>query len=207
MDQLEIQDQFSPRPNLRDNDPMSIDDTPTDAELAQAITDEAEKGIEKIIVRSQTVGLLTWFIAGWPAAILAGFGEGLNQLINRRIYQRLSQLRDSMNARLNEVDSSKVNRNWFLSDEFQAMLFEAARQVTATADRKKILMLGNALVNSGITDFNDETRKELFLQMIRDLTPQHIAMLRRLLPRMIIASRHNTYGVRVAPLSLNRRMS
>lgn len=49
------------------------------------------------------------------------------------------------------------------------MLFEAARQVTATADRKKIKMLGNALANGGIWDFHDEDRKELFLQIIRDL--------------------------------------
>jgi hypothetical protein len=93
--------------------------------------------------------------------------------------QRLGELREAVGTRLNEVDRSKVNKEWFLSEEFQTMLFEAARQVTATADRKKIKMLGNALANSGIRDFQDEDRKELFLQIIRDLTPQHIAMLRR----------------------------
>jgi hypothetical protein len=68
-----------------------------------------------------------------------------------------------MNARLDEVDKSKVDKEWFLSEEFQTMLFEAARQVTATADRKKIALLGYALANGGITDFSTEDRKELFL--------------------------------------------
>jgi hypothetical protein len=36
-------------------------------------------------------------------------------------------------------------------------------------------MLGNTLANGGVTDFSKENRKELFLHLIRDLTPQHIA--------------------------------
>lgn len=159
---------------------------PPDAELEQSIADEAQKGTDKIIIRSQIVGLMTWFLAPSPvgimAAISAGVGEALNQLVTRRTYQRLSDLREAMNTRLNEVDRAKVDKEWFLSEEYQTMLFEAARQVTATADRKKIAMLGNALANGGITDFSGETRKELFLQLIRDLTPQHITMLRILLP-------------------------
>ncbi|SRR5260370_72291 len=156
-----------------------------DSELAQDIADEAEKGTDKIIVRAQIVGFLAWFLApsvGIVAGISTGVGEALNQLVNRRIYQRIRELRDAMYARLSEVDRSKVDKDWFLSEEFQTMLFEAARQVTVTADRQKVVMLGNALANGGISDFSNETRKELFLQLIRDLTPQHVSMLRRLLP-------------------------
>jgi hypothetical protein len=40
----------------------------------------------------------------------------------------------------------------------------------------KIAMLGNALANGGVTDFSEEHRKELFLRLIRELTPHHIAM-------------------------------
>lgn len=161
------------------------EDDPTNSELAQDIAHEAEKGTDKIIVRAQIVGLLAWFLApsaGVLGGIGAGVSEGLNQLVNRRIYRRIKELRDAMYARLSEIDRSKVDKDWFLSEEFQTMLFEAARQVTATADRQKIVMLGNALANGGISDFSNEKRKELFLQLIRDLTPQHIAMLRLLLP-------------------------
>lgn len=161
---------------------MAIDDELAKSESAKDIAQEAEKSAQAIITHAQVLGLIYWFLPPWAAPIAAGLGEGLNQLSNRRIYKRLNEMREAMHSRLEEVESSKVDKEWFVSEEFQTMLFEAARQVTATADQKKIGMLGNALANGGITDFRNESRKELFLQLIRDLTPQHITVLRRLLP-------------------------
>ena len=159
---------------------MAIDDEVEKSD-AEAIVKEAEKSAQEMILRSQIAGLISAFLPPWLFPISVAFNEGLNQLTTRRFYTRLQGMRDAMNARLQEVDDSKVDKDWFLSEEFQTMLFESARQVTATADRKKIAMLGNALANGGIAEFSTESRKELFLQIIRDLTPQHIAMLRRLL--------------------------
>jgi hypothetical protein len=74
-------------------------------------------------------------------------------------------------------------------------------------------MLGKALANSGARDFSEETKKQLFLQLIRDLTPQHIALLRELsgsqqrrrrLPAvagfMVLEVQANSPGTRARPL-------
>jgi|SRR2546425_1626658 len=161
---------------------MAIDDEFEKQDLARELANGAQKTAEEIIVHSQIVGLISWFLPPSLLAVGAAVNAGFTQLANKRFYARLEEMRNGMHARLQEVGESKVDKDWFQSEEFQTMLFEAARQVTATADRKKIAMLGNALANGSIAGFSTESRKELFLQIIRDLTPQHIAMLRRLLP-------------------------
>jgi len=120
---------------------VAIDDEVEKSD-AEAIVKEAEKSAQEMILRSQIAGLISAFLPPWLFPISVAFNEGLNQLTTRRFYTRLQGMRDAMNARLQEVDDSKVDKDWFLSEEFQTMLFESARQVTATADRKKIAMLG-----------------------------------------------------------------
>jgi hypothetical protein len=161
---------------------MAIDDEIEKKGLAVDVPDEAHKSMQSIVVHAQIVGLVSWFLPTWLLPLAAGASAALTELSNKRFYARLHEMRDEMDARLREVDETRVNKDWYKSEEFQTMLFEATRQATATADRQKIAMLGNALANGGITDFGPEERKELFLQLIRDLTPQHIAMLRRLAP-------------------------
>jgi hypothetical protein len=152
----------------------------------QEIAEEAQRGAQNMISRSQVLGLMSWLLPLWLGPVGGGvavaINEGLNQLADKRLKQRLQEMGTAMAQRLQEVGESKIDKEWFRSEEFQTMLFEAARQVAVTSDRKKILMLGNALANGGIADFSTEQRKELFLQLIHDLTPQHIAMLSRLLP-------------------------
>jgi hypothetical protein len=154
----------------------------SDSDLPSEIADESETSAQNIVVHSQIVGLLMFFLPPWMMPIAAGGIELMNKVANKRMYERVRDMKDTMHSRLNDVDRSKVDKGWFQSEEYQTMLFEAVRQVTTTADRKKIAMLGNALANSGTTDFQNEHRKELFLQLIRDITPQHIAMLRRFMP-------------------------
>jgi hypothetical protein len=47
--------------------------------------------------------------------------------------------------RLRELGEENINREWFKSEEFQTLLFEALRQLHVTHDREKIEMLGVAL--------------------------------------------------------------
>ena len=166
---------------------MGIDsDELKKSEPIQEIAEEAQRGVQNLIGRSQILGLMAWLLPLWLGPLGGGvavaINEGLNQLADKRLKERLQEMGTAMAQRLEEVGESKIDKEWFRSEEFQTMLFEAARQVAVTSDRKKIVMLGNALANGGIVDFSNEQRKELFLQLIRELTPQHIAMLSRLLP-------------------------
>lgn len=162
---------------------MAIDDEIDDSNSTRAISEEAKKSVQEMLVRSQLMGLICWFLPPWLIPVGAAIDSVMNRVTTRRLYVRLEQMRETMHSRLKEVDESKVDRDWFKSEEFQTMLFEATRQATVTADRKKIAMLGNALANGGLIDFTTEDRKDLFLQLVRDLTSQHIAMLRRLAPK------------------------
>jgi hypothetical protein len=47
--------------------------------------------------------------------------EVLNQTATKRLYSRLHDMREAMIDRLEEVDRSKVDKNWFQSEEFQNM--------------------------------------------------------------------------------------
>lgn len=161
---------------------MPIDDELENSESIQAIAELAQKSAQEIVVRSQIVGLIAWFLPPFLLPVVAAAAEALNQSATKRLHARLLDMRKGFIDRLEEVGSSKVNKDWFQSEEFQTMLFEAAQQATVTSDRRKIAMLGNALANGGVTDFSEENRKELFLHLIRDLTPYHIAILRRLSP-------------------------
>ena len=55
-------------------------------------------------------------------------------------------------------------------------------QLQTTHDKTKIEMLANALVNSAVSDFSTEERKELFVRTLRDLSPNHVRTLKQLMP-------------------------
>ncbi len=84
--------------------------------------------------------------------------------------------------KIQDIGEEKVDREFFQSEEFQTLLFEAFRQLNVTHDREKIEMLGVALANSGAPGFKDDESKELFVRFVRDLTKQHIKMLFELTP-------------------------
>lgn len=164
---------------------MPIDDKP-EMDTARSIAKEAQKSVQEMITRSQFAGLasllLPLCLGPVGSAVLAAINEGRQQLFSKHINERLEDIGTVMAGRLEEMGDSKVDKGWFCSEEFQTILFEAARQVIVTTDRKKLAMLGNALANSGSTDFRSEENKELFLQFVRELAPQHIAMLSKLSP-------------------------
>ena len=88
----------------------------------------------------------------------------------------------AMKERLRELDQDKVNIGFFESEEFQTLLALALQQLQTTHDKEKLRMLAIALANGGTAEFADQSRKELLFRILRDLSPQHVEELRRLLP-------------------------
>jgi hypothetical protein len=131
-------------------------------------------------VRSGLAGLISLIPHGVGSAI----NEMLTQLSQRRLYERLDSMLDEMGRRIHDLGKERVIPDWFKGEEFQTLIFEAFNQLPTINDKARIKMLGNGLANSGATEFTEETRKHLFLQLVRALTPQHIACLHRLVPRM-----------------------
>jgi len=84
---------------------------------------------------------------------------------------------------MREVGEDKVDREWFRSEEFQTLLYEAFNQLNVTHDREKIEMLGVALANSGATRFKGRRTQRLFIHFVRELTRQHLKVLVELAPK------------------------
>lgn len=117
--------------------------------------------------------------AGW--ALIPHIGESIAGLLHqwrtRQAFECLQALREEMARWISRIDEAKLNREWFASDDFRALLFSVVQQLQLTADQQKVKMLARALVNSGSKVFEEEERKETFIALARLLTSQHIRAL------------------------------
>jgi hypothetical protein len=158
---------------------MPIDDDLDKSALAAEITEEAERSVQDTLAQSGLVGLVSHLPFVGPAV-----HEMLTVLALRRVYERMQAMLTEMGLRLRKLGKEKIDREWFRGAEFQTLFFEATQQLHVTHEAQKIKMLGVSLANSGATEFKDEDRKELFLQLVRYLSPHHIAVLRSLVPEV-----------------------
>jgi hypothetical protein len=140
---------------------------------------QSERTIQQMLLKSGVGGAISLI----PLGVGATINQMLTQLVARRANERMEQMFDEMAGKIRDLGEEKINRDWFSGEEFQTLLFEALHQLHVTDDKRKIEMLGKALANSGAIEFKNESRKQLFLQLVRTLTPQHIVALRGLLPR------------------------
>jgi hypothetical protein len=105
-----------------------------------------------------------------------------NDVGTRKSYERAIEMFRLIKQNLERLHETKLDRAFFTTDEFQTLLFLAFEQLRTTHDTEKRAMLAAALSNSGTTEFSTEERKELFVRILRDLSPQHIRVLKGLVP-------------------------
>jgi hypothetical protein len=157
---------------------MPIDDELEKSAVAAEIREASERTIQQMLLKSGVGGAISLI-----PFVGSTINHMLTQLAARRANERMEQMFDEMAGHIRNLGEGKISRDWFRGEEFQTLLFEALHQLHVTDDKRKIEMLGKALANSGAIEFKDESRKQLFLQLVRTLTPQHIVALRELLPR------------------------
>ena len=158
---------------------MPIDDEIEKSAIAADIREESERTIQSMFLKSALAGKISLLPFGVGSAI----NEMMTQLAFRRVHERMQALMEEMTGRIRDLGEDKIDREFFRGEEFQTLIFEAIHQLHVTHHKKKIEMLGKALANSGANEFKEETNKELFMQLVRYLSPQHIDMLHQLLPR------------------------
>jgi hypothetical protein len=150
---------------------MSIDD-----KLEKTIGNLSDQ--EKLDVLEETLFAL---IAAIPM-----IGGSINSLLTgvakHRVIERATEVFSAVKERLEQVEESKIDRAFFESEEFQTLLTLVLEQLQSSHDKAKMRMLSAALVNSGMKEFSVESRKELFLRILRDLAPNHLQALNSLLP-------------------------
>jgi hypothetical protein len=110
-------------------------------------------------------------LAGGPISSL------LTGAAKRRVVERSLEVFQAVKDRLDEVEKTNIDEAYFKSDEFMTILLLAIEQLQTTHDKQKLQMIANALANSGNTHFSADSRKELFMRTMRDLSPEHVAFL------------------------------
>jgi len=105
-----------------------------------------------------------------------------NDVATRRSYERGIELFKLMKEQFERIDHSKLDKEFFKTEEFQTLLFLGFEQLRTTHDKTKQKMLATALSNSGSVQFSCEERKELFVRILRDLSSQHVQVLKMLIP-------------------------
>jgi hypothetical protein len=154
---------------------MPIDEEQPD--FALEITEATQRTVQSRLMTSGVAGVLSLMpIVG------SAVTEMLTELAIQRTNERMKKMFEYFADKIRDVGEEKVDREWFRSEEFQTLLYDAIQQLHVTHDREKIEMLGVALANSGAPGFRDEERKDLFVRFVRELTPQHLKVLLELVP-------------------------
>jgi len=115
------------------------------------------------------------FAGGALGSILSGRAQ-------RRMQERATDVFEAFKERLEQMDGKKIDRAFFESDEFLTLFTLTLEQIQTTHDKAKLRMLATGLANSATSDFASESRKELFLRILRDLAPEHVSMLNEMRP-------------------------
>ena len=168
---------------------MAIDEEKPD--FAIEIAKDAGRSFQAILMSSAAAGAISFLesIQVLPFGIATTLTELTTGLALKRTNERLNDMMGYFDKRLRELGEEKIDRDWFKSEEFQTLLFEALRQLQVTHDRAKLKMLGVGLANSGAEGFKEEERKDLFIRFVRELTSQHVGVLLKLLPETFPVSR------------------
>jgi hypothetical protein len=116
------------------------------------------------------------YVGSSIAALLAGKAQ-------ERVRQRVADVFTAMKEKLDTVEEESVRKEYFVSEEFQTLLALTIEQLNTSHDKEKVRILAKALVNSGLTEFDTEMRKEVFVRALRELTTSHIAIIAELLPQ------------------------
>jgi hypothetical protein len=149
-----------------------------------AIDDKLEKIVDEFAknagIAVQDISLHTALnlipVAGSPiSALLSGVAQ-------RRLHERIIDLFQTMKEEIDKIKEESMNSDYFMSEEFQTLLALSFEQLQTTHDKIKLKLLGAALAHSGFKEFDAETRKEMFIRALRDLSAAHIQMLAELLP-------------------------
>jgi hypothetical protein len=149
--------------------------------------DKVEQLVRSEIERTPAEEVFDATVAVFLAQIPHGFGAALasiyGSLGRARVQQRVLELLELIKERTAQLESAKVDKSVFDTEEFQTYVLLAMEQLQTTHDREKLEMLANALSNTANKDFRGEQNKEAFIREIRELSPEDVRKLKSFLPQ------------------------
>ena len=152
---------------------MVIDD-PIRVQL-QAVKRDLDPDIERDMKAAIVAGLVSCIPVPGVRAAIQNLLDGKAQ---RNLHRRWVELFENLGKRIQEIKNSIPDPDYFSSDEFQTLLALAWEQLQTTHDKNKRKLLANALANSGSAEFTKDSSKEQYVRVLRDLSPEDIAVLK-----------------------------
>jgi hypothetical protein len=154
---------------------MAIDD-PVGIAIRQ--TEEAITAAEYLPAKMLKFGLSAFTaqaLAGIPAA-----AQILTSLLasgSARFERRLLLVFEELDAQQKRIESSIPDRRYYESEEFQSLLGLVIEKLHTTHDEEKLRMFGDALANSGSSEFQRD-EKEDYIRTLRDLSANELQVLK-----------------------------
>jgi hypothetical protein len=118
--------------------------------------------------------------------LIPWLGNAIQSLLagkaQRRLAERIQALLEELRKLMSEMDESKIDKEFLEGEEFQTVFTQVLEQVRLSHDRAKLKTLAAVLANSSAPPFSQDGRKELFLNVLRALSPHHVLTLRSMMP-------------------------
>ena len=86
-----------------------------------------------------------------------------------RFERRFIQVAEALNDQQKRIEDKIPDQSYYESEEFQTLLGLVIERLHTTRDEEKLKMFGNALANSGNSDFKADHRED-FIRILRDLS-------------------------------------
>ena len=146
---------------------MAIDD-PIGIEIRQAKGDiEVETSVATQLTKLGLSGVLAAALAGLP--FVSQIMVSLLTQSSGRFEKRFLRVAEALNEQQKRIEDKIPDRNYYESEEFQPLLGLLIERLHTTQDDEKLKMFGDALANSGSSDFRADPRED-FVRMLRDLS-------------------------------------
>lgn len=97
-----------------------------------------------------------------------------------RVIERITELCRLLSEEIKRLGKTKLDLNASQSEEFQSILLTVLRSLEITEERVKLRYLKNILINSVHVESVGNPNKKLYLQLVRELSVEHIVALQRI---------------------------
>jgi hypothetical protein len=155
---------------------MAIDDS-VEILLRQIGEDlKAESSVPVRLTRLGMAAIAAVELAKWPfvaeivTEILAGSST--------RFHERFLLVAAELHAQQLRIEAKIPDRAYYKSDEFRSLMVLILEKLHSTHQQEKLKMFGDALANSGSSDFREDDREQ-YIRTLRDLSLQEAQILER----------------------------
>jgi hypothetical protein len=158
---------------------MAIDD-PVGIEIRQANAEiDAESDVPIRLTKLGLSGALAVALGSMP--FVSQVLISLLTSSSSRFEKRFLRVAEALNDQQKRIEDKIPDRGYYKSDEFQTLLGLIIERLHTTHDDEKLKMFGNALANSGSSEFRQDSREE-FIRILRDLSIDDLNELRQFAP-------------------------